>query len=75
MICVRPARYGQPMHNGLLLALAPALVGFPLIEIWRRRAVRRWRNDRWAERRSRELRDAMQGEYQPELAVLERDAA
>jgi hypothetical protein len=54
------------VQSALLIAAAPALLGAPLIEIWRRRTVRAWNNEQWREARSRELREAMEGEYVPE---------
>jgi hypothetical protein len=54
------------VQSAILIAAAPALLGAPLIEIWRRRTVRAWRNERWYEDRRRALREAMEGEYVPE---------
>ena len=62
------------MQSAILIAAAPALLGAPLIELWRRRTVRAWNNEQWNEARRRELREAMEGEYVPEYEQR-RDAA
>jgi hypothetical protein len=54
------------VQSALLIAAAPAVIGAPLIEIWRRRTVRAWNNEQWYASRRRELREALEGEYQPE---------
>jgi hypothetical protein len=54
------------VQSAILIAAAPALLGAPLIEIWRRRTVRAWNNEQRYAARRRELRESLEGEYVPE---------
>ena len=55
------------MQTALLVAAVPTLIGAPLIELWRRRTVRAYNIEQWCAKRRAELREALEGEYQPEL--------